>query len=194
MKYFLAGIGIIVLLIILWYLGFLDFLGLKAPSCIIPDETGVTPGRIGSYKYGKCNVTPLYKPEEANTDCVNGCSKSQYGRDCNGFLDPVNCGAGRYAINWDRELKASERIAQEVNRSYYNARISNAQKIIIINQQLGNAGISNIVAIEKGGSVPAGFKLCDCKYGQHEVISFWQWAFAGGCGGISVGGAPCFPA
>lgn len=26
--------------------------------------------------------------------CVNGCDENHYGRDCNGFLDPTNCGAG----------------------------------------------------------------------------------------------------
>lgn len=57
-------------------------------------------------------------------------------------------------------------------------------------------GLFDSIKMARGGQtyrVPFGRKMCDCKYGQHQTISFWQWAFGGGCGGISVGGSPCFP-
>ena len=36
------------------------------------------------------------KPKDEPVKCVSGCDENRPGRDCDGFLDPANCGAGRF--------------------------------------------------------------------------------------------------
>lgn len=89
MKNILAVIGFLLLVFLAGYFGFLHFLGIKGKKCI----SGGGVSLPGNYKYGKCNI----KMPESQVNCVDGCDQNNYGRDCNGFIDPINCGAGRVA-------------------------------------------------------------------------------------------------
>lgn len=54
MKVFLSIITGIGIFILLWYFGFLDFIGIKGAECSHNPGTGGAPNFMGNYKYGKC--------------------------------------------------------------------------------------------------------------------------------------------
>lgn len=196
MKTLLAILGGVFLLWLAWYFGFLNFLKAKGANCTLT-------GGTGKYIYGKCTFTPACDPNnlgfttdgkrDTKCDPKDSCPET-----CNQQLGELFDDCGYPCPNvrtvQTRDISAELQIVKNAEAELANARITNAGKVSHINQRLSERGVRDLIVIEKGNPPPSGFRLCECRGGQYQIVNFWQWAFAGGCGGLSIAGSPCFPA
>lgn len=190
MKYLWWSIGALAILIGGYFIGvqagWWKNILKKSPPVLppVPKPSDCDPNNLGFQLNGIRNA-------DCGSPAVLNCDPYKAGYNLLGFPD-VNCGFGRQS-QLRKDISSALAIAKNAEAQLVNQRMSTTSKINYINQQLKANGIYDMILIETGTNPPPEFKLCECKYGQHQVISFGQWAFGGGCGGISVGGSPCFP-
>jgi len=86
----------------------------------------------------------------------------------------------RTAMN---RLQYFYQIVKDAQMQLSSSRIPVANQIDFVNKKLTDVGLTDFRIFPKGGTPPVGYRTCDCPHGPIE-ISWWDWAFGGGCRGM----------